>query len=134
MSSTDLHTSQHACKSGEAGPSTLLAASRRRKLGSNIISYGTFSNPTSIAPSARSSKVPSEGYEGEQDEDLDNVEKELQHISTPRIFGPSLRLSNEGCVARDHLASERTFLAYVGRARGRRAACAAKQCGPPYAR
>ncbi|KAE9390647.1 hypothetical protein BT96DRAFT_833182 [Gymnopus androsaceus JB14] len=37
----------------------------------------------------------------------------LKRRSRPEKFNPTLILENSGSVARDHLASERTFLAYV---------------------
>lgn len=39
--------------------------------------------------------------------------KKLKKDSIPSVWQPTLTLENSGSVARDHLASERTFLAYV---------------------
>ena len=51
--------------------------------------------------------------------------KLLDRIRRHPIFSPSLVLENSGSVARDHLAAERTFLAYVRTSLG----CAAAGVG-----
>lgn len=49
----------------------------------------------------------------EQEEQQPDVTHVRRHWARLERFNPSLTLENSGSVARDHLASERTFLAYV---------------------
>jgi len=83
---------------GDAGPSTLLARNRRQQ----DTTYGTFSE-------AR----PNVKRKDEDDTDPEGLEKEWCGLTTAQMLRPSLSLANEGSVARDHLASERTFMAYI---------------------
>ena len=82
--------------------------------------YGTF-----ISSSSAQSRDPSFAcssrttLEDVRDEDTallakDTVVKPPKPSSALEYLSPSLRLANIGSVARDHLASERTFLSYGG--------------------
>ena len=81
--------------------------------------YGTFissSNAQSRDPSfACSSRTTLEDVRDEDTALLakDTVVKPPKPSSALEYLSPSLRLANIGSVARDHLASERTFLSYV---------------------
>lgn len=72
------------------------------------------------SPSASSSYhfTAAPGYIGSSNGDENVVTRDQDTVasadeSTKSISGVALRLLNVGSVARDHLASERTYLAYV---------------------
>lgn len=81
---------------------------------------GLFSEPES--PKSRASSINSNSGQSRQKNKLSAIsDKGKNYISSQNIhpkslrghFYPALVLQNSGSVARDHLASERTFLAYV---------------------
>lgn len=87
-------------------------------------SYGTFSDAgthTREHSYASTSRVTLESIEGEETALLktgkltesQGLGTSSKKFATIKSLNPSLRLENAGCVARDHLASERTFLSYV---------------------
>ena len=85
--------------------------SQSRSCSSSLIhSEHPRSQPLSIKPNPKSEQSR------EKSELLAGTSKARDYpfrILSTRYFGPAIVLQNSGSVARDHLASERTFLAYV---------------------
>lgn len=73
-----------------------------------ILSESEVPEASSIKPNSKSGKP-----ELSKARDYNFTPSQNVHQSSIRHFSPTLVLQNTGSVARDHLASERTFLAYV---------------------
>jgi len=98
--------------------------SKRNAMKGRDSSYGTFSEAgthTREHSYASTSRATLESLEGEETALLktgkhvepQGPETSSKNFATIKSLNPSLRLENSGSVARDHLASERTFLSYV---------------------
>ncbi|EIN12475.1 hypothetical protein PUNSTDRAFT_49779 [Punctularia strigosozonata HHB-11173 SS5] len=72
-----------------------------------VTNYGAITQDRNTAISSTSS---SSGF---TQDDADNLPRSRVGSWFARLPSPSLKLVNNGSVARDHLASERTFMAYV---------------------
>jgi len=81
-----------------ASEETLLNPRTSDPASSAILTYHTFQTHSDQTPCKQSSQ---------QSRELGEV---INEITAPAV---GLVLENKGCVARDHLASERTYLAYV---------------------
>ena len=80
---------------------------------SNALSYGTFLLGMSSEPAIVHSPSKGKGRAVRQDEDNDSLIGGTKWSTILSWFNQDLQLQNVGSVARDHLANERTFLAWL---------------------
>lgn len=114
-----------------SGSRSASPADRLKRTGASSSRYGTIvtagtragpsgSNAVPRSPTTWSEPSPVDADETDADEEQDCISREEKDsrgrsgwLTRMRNYAPYLELENAGSVARDHLALERTYLAYV---------------------